>query len=437
MDWLFMTALWAATLPVYDGDFACIGAEKAQSYVREFNINVQSFGGLELCNHEADTKKLFNDLMLVEQGQISAPAQNVFIKNFVPQDQYFDWLKRQTYGIDRGNDMPYATAYNSGGYFTMQDGWAKLSTLGRVGTVIHEARHTEGYSHRQCHHGPYQGSRVSGCDHSVSQGGSHGIEMEYYARVYLAGVNFHPAYQAMARLMLLGRANFVFNEHAMSQADELIIRTNEGLIQLQENQRHDHTWASPLAPSLAMKRTSFGATLLDSNAKSAWAIDLANNSSAQILEDEYSYYKLLQLNPPSQLVDMEEVDQGIRRYMLALSKDGSLYSYVFAEGQWSAPKRHPGATRLATLSPDGDSGIFLIYGNNRYCRLDPWSLECAESPQPWPETAKAFLKYRNSTLRLDHSGRIEQLDGQPLPEVGSKPVIDAVQIPRYDAFGAI
>lgn len=437
MDWLFATAVFAATLPVYDGDFACFDAKKAESYVRNFNINLASFGGLELCDNRADTKKLFNDLLLVEQGQIADPPANTFIQDFVPKHQYFDWLKRQTYGIDRGNDMPYAIAYNSGGYFTMQDGWAKLSTLGRVGTVIHEARHTEGHYHRPCTHGPYQGTRVSGCDHNVFEGGSHGIEMEYYARVYLAGTNFHPVYKDMARLMLLGRANFVFNERALQQADELLVRTEDKLIRLKANQRQELVWAQPLPANLMMKRTSFGSALVDLSTPTSWAVRSDDRGHASILEDEYSYYKLLQFVPPAPLIDLEEVDQGVKRFMLALTSNGEVYSYLFAEGQWSSPQTHRGATRFLTLSPDGEPGLYLKFGETRYCRFDPATLTCASEAKPWPENTKAFFRYQAKTLRLDNAGKVETLDGQAVLDITSQPVLEALEIPVYDAFGAI
>ena len=110
-----------------------------------------AFGGLELCRFSVDTKKLFNDLKIIKEGRFQPKTtNNVFIRNAIPAPQYYEWMKSMTRGMDRGNDIPAATAYNRGGYFTMQDGWAVLSTLGRVGTVVHEARHTGGYYHIQC-----------------------------------------------------------------------------------------------------------------------------------------------------------------------------------------------------------------------------------------------------------------------------------------------
>jgi len=172
------------SMPYMDGDFACISQTQAQKYVKDFRIDTQSFGGFELCNSAVDFKKLMNDFVIIENGRFQKVLgqNNLFIRDFLQGQDYYTWAKSQTRGVERGQDIPTATAYNSGGYFTMQDGWARSSTLGRVGTFIHEARHTAGYRHYPCQQGSYQGSSMAGCDSSYSQGGSHAVEMEYYAK---------------------------------------------------------------------------------------------------------------------------------------------------------------------------------------------------------------------------------------------------------------
>lgn len=217
----------AQEIPYQDEKFSCLTQAEANRYVVDFKINVRSFGGIELCNSSVDTKKLFNDLQILEKAQFESAGENHLIRGFVPADQYYTWMKKQTYGVERGNDMPYATAYNVGGYFTMQDGWARASTLGRVGTIVHEARHTEGYRHIVCQRGPYQGTRIAGCDSDYNYGGSHAVEMEYYARVTVQGRNFHPVYQKMARLMAMARSNIFFNTSPL--------QTREGLLALSMN----------------------------------------------------------------------------------------------------------------------------------------------------------------------------------------------------------
>ena len=245
-------------LPYQDGDFGCIAKAEADRYVRDFGIDLNSFGGLELCNPAKDTKKLFNDLQLIEKAEFAPDASHNLIRAFVPYQSYYSWMKSETRGMERGNDVPYATAYNSGGYFTMQDGWAALSTLGRVGTVIHEARHTEGYRHYACSHGPYGASSTPGCDTSYSQGGSHAVEMEYYARVVLDAKNLHPVYKSMARLMALGRTNFVFNETPIRKREALLGLARDALGHGLDEERH-RRFLDPVEDELEQQRRHGGA----------------------------------------------------------------------------------------------------------------------------------------------------------------------------------
>ena len=258
---LFLAAsIQAADIPHEDTDFGCTNVNKAEQYRRDFNIDTRSFGGNELCKSQVDTKKLYNDLQIVEEGTFSQSGDNLFIKGFVPQNQYYAWLKSQTRGVERGNDIPAATAYNSGGYFTMQDGWAKLSTLGRVGTIVHEARHTAGYRHFACSYGPYADSRMPGCDTHYGQAGSHGVEMEYYGRVSVRGQNFHPIYKSMARLMAVARSNFVFNTPPMKKREGLLVLTQDQKAYLiADGERVERERPSVQGQ---LKRTSFGASIL-------------------------------------------------------------------------------------------------------------------------------------------------------------------------------
>ena len=110
---------FAETLPVQDNDFGCIDSATANQYVQDFHINVSSFGGLELCRAQVDTKKLFNDLTVIEKGLYDESKRHPLIRDFIHPRAYFSWMKQMTRGIRRGHDIPYATAYNSGGFFTM------------------------------------------------------------------------------------------------------------------------------------------------------------------------------------------------------------------------------------------------------------------------------------------------------------------------------
>lgn len=423
----------ALSLPADDKDFSCTSAATAERYIQELSIHIESFGGTELCSSHVDSKRLFNDLRLIEEGQFSPSKENIFIQNFVPASAYYSWLVQQTRGIERGNDIPWATAYNSWGYFTMQDGWAKLSTLGRVGTLIHEARHTEGYSHTTCDHGPYKDSNVAGCDESVAAGGSHGVEMEYYARVHLQGSNFHPAYQAMARLMLLARSNFVFNENPAATKDALLVRTDSGLLRLDESGLTRLPFPADLPNATVLKRTSLGATFL-ALPSGAWALDLVQPEAAITLSDDYSYYKLLKMTPPADLMDMEEFDFGLRRFLYAVDEVGHLFAYVFGQGAWSQSSAPQNINVLMTSDPAGRSGLFALFRDATYCPIQPPQLTCAEAPSAWPAGAKKVVDFRKFILKLGPDGKVYDSSGASWPELDGETVLDMVVVPEYSVF---
>lgn len=429
---LGMSAWMVSALPVMDQDFGCTDSAKAQGWVREFSVDVESYGGMELCNSAVDVKKLFNDFELIQDGTYSQTGSNAFIRDFVPQQNYFAWLRDQVRGMDRGHDIPYATAYNSWGFITMQDGWAKLSTLGRVGTLIHEARHTEGYGHIRCTQGPYQGSSVSGCDSSLNYGGSHGVEMEYYARVSVRGQNFHPAYQSMARAMLLARANFVFNQSAMDANEALIIRSDDRLTRILGDQAQVWQWSADHPLTYQLKRSSFGLTLLSQNME-AIAIEMQNDGIWSY-SDDYSYFKMLKLYPSSHLRDLEEFDYGTQRYVFGLANDQTISSFAFPSGAWGTSRSAEGLVAFKTVSPEGRRGIFGLFNDHTYCALDIQRLQCVTTRQPWPEFQKTFVVWDNQLLSLGHDGRVRINQGEEWSTTQGSNVLDILTTPRYDVF---
>lgn len=433
---LFPVFAFAGDLPYLDKDFGCIDQKEADDLVERFQIDTDSFGGLEKCSANVDTKKLFNDLLIVRDGKFSGNSTNIYIKNFVRADNYFSWLQSMTYGVRRGHDVPYATAYNSGGYFTMQDGWAKLSTLGRVGTIIHEARHTEGYYHVRCQQGPYLDSSVSGCDTTLESGGSHGVEMEYYARVSEMGANFHPVYKSMARLMLLARANFIFNRPAMTAQDTVMaVSDSEGYLVDDEQLK---TVGFKHEDNMVMKRTSFGAAWFGEG--KALAFDFyAPEESFELLEDDYSYFKLLKMNTlPQDIIDMEEYDTAGRRFLVSIDSRNRLYSYHYGEGGWSRPITVSGGdvAFLTPVAPNGEKGLFIVKKDFSIYPFDA-KRETVERALDikWDPEVSSYAILNDDLLSLSANGIVKrQKDGKPHALFEKVNVKQILNVPVYDVF---
>ena len=418
----------AGDLPYLDSDFDCISDATARKYVNDFNINVKSFGGFELCDERVDTKKLFNDLHLVNEGKFAGHVKNMFMGDFVDRDKYYSWLKQMTYGINRRQDSLTATAYNRGGYFTMQDAWAALSTLGRVGVVVHEARHTEGYSHVPCRYGPYQGMFLPGCDKTFASGGSHSVEMEYYARVVFQGQNFHPVYSSMARMMNLARSNFVFNEGPMAMREALLTLTGDEVQLFDGN--NEMTFSVEDATGSLLKRTSAGAVLFDG--KTAWVIDMYAPINV-LYRDNYSYYKIHNLNlRVTNFKDFEEFDVGSKRYVVGLTDGDELYSFNFQKGGWFTPIRIKGAQFLSTVSPEGKRGLFVVKMDHSVCAYNPARRRCDDIMTQWPDHVLSYAFYGNRLIELREDGVMYDV-GNGVPFKKSS-VHQFVNIPLYDAY---
>lgn len=426
----------AKDLPYLDPDFLCIDTDTANRYVSDFNIDVDSFGGREFCRSEVDTKKLLDDIAIIEQGRFEGSTSNPLIGGFVPATDYYAWMKSQTSGMKRGNDIPYATAYNSYGYFTMQDGWAQLSTLGRVGTIIHEARHTEGYRHVICTQGPYRDSGVSGCDSNYTYGGSHAVEMEYYARVSVQGKNFHPVYKSMARLMAVARANFTFNTPVLKAREAIMAidrNTHEAVLfadgkrNIRDRSAHDG----------ALKRSSAGAVLFDGI--SASVIELYQRvADAPTLRDVYSYFKLTNPAAPVHWTDLEEYDVNGKRFVVGLKTSETFATYQFPLGKWGNDTAvgFPVQKTVTTL-PDGQRGYFLIDQN---LLIHPFIADRgvqAPLAQTWPEDLNQVALDQNRPLRLFRDGKIRNADGSLWVAGAAHEWSSIVNVPLYNSFEVV
>src|SRR3989338_5089579 len=433
---VFASSQQSLQMPYKDSEFTCLSASEADKYTRDFGVDVRSFGGKELCDAQVDTKKLFNDIKIVEGGQF-AEGQNNLIKGFVNKSQYYDWLKEQTRGIERGNDIPWATAYNSGGYFTMQDGWAKLSTLCRVGTFIHEARHTEGYRHISCRQGPYQGVSLAGCDSNYNYGGSHAVEMEYYARVSVQGINFHPVYKKMARLMAIARSNFVFNT--------AVLQPREAVMALSENRTQAHVydqgqWFIREVPAVEgrLKRTSFGGVIF--NGLAAFAIELYQNSGfPDAIEDTYSYYKLM--GETQNIKDFEEFDSGVKRHVVKIGNNNKLAEFDFPQGSWGSKKSLPfSVAKLSTAVPGNvKAGLFLVSTEGKIFNYVPESQQLVSQPGQWDFSNQEVVTFKNQNLILRNDGKIYVQSGESLqPWLQTENLYSGlVVVPVYDAFEVV
>ncbi len=430
-------------MPYKDEVFSCFNREDADRYISYFNIDVDSFGGKELCDSKVDFKKLINSISIIEKGQFET-VENLFIRGFINPTKYYSWLIEQTNGMRRGQDLPWAKAYNHNGYFTMQNGFVNSSTLDRAGTLIHEARHTAGFIHIPCAQGVYKDSTIKGCDPSYEYGGSHAVEMEYYARVSVSGKNFHPVYKKMARHMAIARSNFLFNKPVIQPREALMALTAEK-DQALLLANTSSTWLNrevPLNVKGQLKKTSFGASIFDG--QNAYTIDPYQNSGfAEPISDDYSYLKVLKIIPGDRINDIEEFDIDSRRFSVKVDSNNNIQQFDFRNGAWSSlvsTNLNIVKTSTSILSKS-DVGYYIIDDQQKIHEFNPLTNQISiVQGETWNTEYNKVVYYKNLKLVLKNNGSLWMLvQNQEIPWTlaPNQMLADIVSINLYDGFDVV
>lgn len=427
------------SLPYLDNQAGCFAATSANKYITDFKIKVDSFGSLELCNFNSDLFRILNVISIVERGQFQGGGLGGLVGGFIDPANYYSWTSQQIRSLHRATTDPLSISTNRGGVFTIQTAWSKLSTLGRVGNLIHEARHTAGFYHSDCKSGPYEGLTADGCDKDFNSGGAHAVEMEYLARVATQGINFHPVFKSMARLMAMARANFVFNKSPIKKREALLVQTTNGQYFLLDQGRWVNRTSIRLpidGSSSVLKRASMGATLLTDSR--AYAIDLYENlGAAESTIDTYSYFKFL-LNSNFDVLDFEEFDIGPRRYVAWITHKNYFQLYDFNQGSWG--KSRPlsfNFVRTSTGLPDGKQGYFLIDATGNIMSFDHRQGNFISIKTKWNANMKAVSHVNGQVYALMNDGKLYSLVNKQwienhLPQGQNANQI--VSVPLYNVF---
>ena len=267
------------------------------------------------------------------------------------------------------------------------------------------------------------------------------MEMEYYTRVVLDSKNLHPVYQSMARLMALGRSNFVFNQSPIHKREALLGRAGNRMVLIDGDKSYERE--APAAPAGALlKRTSFGASLV--SGQKAIAVDVygysANNA---LIADDYSYYKLFTTprpNAPSETNDIEELDVGTLRYLAVLGEQGKVYSYDFPSGGWHEPSAAlAGAGTFVTRAPNGQAGLFVVKSDGGVIPFDLTNRSFgAPLRERWTSDTRAYAMNGTTLVKLMSDGTVvNAANGTPVDAFAKKQVTDLVNIPLYDAYEVV
>ena len=242
----------------------------------------------------------------------------------------------------------------------------------------------------------------------------------------------------MARLMALGRSNFVFNQTPIRAREALLAKTDAKLLLLDGETMFERALPEA-AKNFTLKRTSFGASLVKES--KALALDLyAISNGGALVKDDYSYYKLFQTslaNPPREIHSIEEIDVGERRFFAVLGEQGKVYSYDFPNGAWArASNPLSGAQSFVTHAPDGSAGLFVVKSDGA---ILPFNLLTRTYGAPlrdrWLSGVRSYTPYGKDLLKLLADGSVVNASsGSPVREWNGVLVNELVAVPLYDAF---
>jgi hypothetical protein len=334
-----------------------------------------------------------------------------------------------------------------------------MTPLNRIGTLIHESRHGEGYTHVACTRGPIHDQGLDGpyCDPSLGYGGSYAAEIEFYSRVALTGTSFHPTDVAYARRKALLILDTFINEPPRFETQEQIIlkQNDTGDILSFDGEKLSKaqglSWGNEVMTELPV---SDHAMLLDSKTSTSRVLDLSEGisprsvwdaeTSSEYLRSNFGFTNPYLFEAPPILDFLYEQSTWIQLYSFGV------FPQHFEVGKSASFEEIPTAgknfdsgwegLRLSRFSPSGRRGLFIVSSNskNHNLRLQELVLEknkdgiqegrVIDAHEEWPQTLVKIVALKGKTYQLISDGSVlrKEPDGtfSPVPALSGIAVSD-------------
>ena len=257
----------------------CFDAKMAKRFMSQFQISSEEFDFADLCNQNSSGVQVLESLRTIEAAQFREMERPHPLDVGIVNEPYFEFLKSRIKKIaNRGcasDDGVIACVRPQEPIMRLQSLFFDLKTpsIVRVSTVIHEAKHIEGFTHVDCVAGPLAGSS-GGCDLSFRQKGAYAVELEFYTRVALRGSNFHPAVKALARSTAIALMEENFNERPAKSVQALAFTDfKDGHLVIFDGLKIQHFPKAIARHSKLIARNTGLAILPFERTESAWFFD--------------------------------------------------------------------------------------------------------------------------------------------------------------------
>ncbi|RYZ95373.1 MAG: hypothetical protein EOP11_25010, partial [Proteobacteria bacterium] len=290
----------------------CVPAIEATAYQKQFQLKFANFGPWDLCSEASDTKKVLSALHTIRAAEFSDEASPLITR--VSDETDFDYLAHRARRIQKngcaGDETVVACVRPGEHTLRLQAPFFAIPAVNRVATLLHEARHVDGFPHVTCEAGPLSGSD-GGCDPNLKYHGAYAVELSYYARVALNGKNFHPAYKALARssAVALMEQNFVRNP-APSRERLALLDFADGHLRLFDGANFREHLSTIVSDGKLIARNYGIAVLPRDRAQNSWLIDpyadafLSPDLLESLLGTTFRNYNKLNIAERPQILDV-------------------------------------------------------------------------------------------------------------------------------------
>lgn len=171
---------------------ACLDQRVMDSVKEKVTLVGDNWETFDPCNASSNTYKMWETLSLIKQmtfanGRINIGPLN---QDILPTDFWGYFSGRVSYMVNEAECRDGIVAFVFGG---LNDRVVHLCPLfyepsqnvyDRVETILHEARHFEGFRHVTCNRGPRLG-KDGACDNNIQEKGSYAVTVESFAKMAL------------------------------------------------------------------------------------------------------------------------------------------------------------------------------------------------------------------------------------------------------------
>lgn len=202
----------------------CLDESAISSIKEKITLDGEGWEAFDPCDSKSNTYKMWESLILIKEIVVSKDKVDMGPLNqeILPTDFWGYFTDHVSTIVNESECKPNIVAYVYGmwndrvvhvcPYFYTDS----FNTYVRAETILHEARHFEGYSHVACTRGPRAGDGGRNCDNNIQEKGSYAVTIESLAKMAIMAENIPSPMRAELKNEAIGYDE-AFNEPILPQ----------------------------------------------------------------------------------------------------------------------------------------------------------------------------------------------------------------------------